>query len=63
MTFLYGITYPTNVEYGCTHIWEHKEDEQLFFDWIISCAKNAWEHHDHVLQNFAGYFFSHYFHL
>ena len=40
---------------------EYKKDEQLFFDRVISCAKNAWEHDNHVLQDFAQYFSSRYF--
>ena len=39
----------------------HNEDEQLFFDRIISIAKNAWDRRGQVLQNFANYFSSHYF--
>jgi hypothetical protein len=39
----------------------HKEDEQLFFDRIISYAKNAWKYGGHVLQDFAEDFFSYYF--
>ena len=39
----------------------HNEDEQLFFDRIISSVKNAWECGGHVLQDFASYFSSHYF--
>ena len=39
----------------------YNEDEQLFFDRIISSAKNAWERGGHVLQDFASYFSSQYF--
>ena len=51
-----------NVIFNECRIWiyarlGHKEDEQLFFDRIISCAQNAWEQGGHVLQDFAEYFF------
>ena len=39
----------------------HNEDERLFLDRIISTAKNAWDRCGQVLQDFASYFFSHYF--
>ena len=39
----------------------HNEDEQIFFDRIISTAKHAWDRGGQVLQNFANYFSSHYF--